>query len=98
ERRVAASTDDAEERVSNGSMNLTSSTLDLVTASSNVQTVGIRWTGIPIPRAATISAAYIQFSASASQSAAASITIAGQAADNAATFTSSTSNVSSRAR
>jgi PKD repeat protein len=98
ERRVAASTDDAEERVSNGSMNLTSSTLDLVTASSNVQTVGIRWTGIPIPRAATISAAYIQFSASASQSAAASLTIAGQAADNAATFTSSSGNVSSRAR
>jgi PKD repeat protein len=98
ERRVASSSDDAEERVSNGSMNLTSSTLDLVTASSNVQAVGIRWAGIPIQKGATISAAYIQFASNASQSAAASLTIAGQAADNAATFTTSTSNVSTRAR
>ena len=98
ERRVASSSDDAEERVSNGSVNLTSSTLDLVTASSNVQTVGIRWAAIPIQKGATISAAYIQFAANSSQSAAASLTIAGQAADNAATFTSSTSNVSTRAR
>jgi len=98
ERRVAASSDDAEERVSNGAVTLSSSTLDLVTASSNVQTVGIRWTGIPIQKNATITAAYIQFASNSSQSAAASLTVAGQAADNAATFTSSTSNVSTRGR
>jgi PKD repeat protein len=97
ERRVAAATDDAEQRA-NGSVTLTSSSLQLVLDSSNQQTVGLRWTGVPIAKGTPISAAYIQFTASTSQTGTMALTIAGQAADNAATFTTSTNNVSSRSR
>ena len=98
EKRVAASSDDAEQRVSNGTVNLTSSSLQLTTDASNQQIVGIRWAGIGIPKGATISGAYIQFTASASNTGTMALTIAGQAADNAATFTTSTNNVSTRAK
>jgi PKD repeat protein len=98
EKRVAASSDDAEQRVSSGAVNLTSSSLQLAVDASNPQIVGMRWAGIGIPKGATISAAYIQFTASASNSGTMALTIAGQAADNAATFTTSTSNVSTRAK
>src|SRR5439155_1311209 len=96
DRPVAASTDDAEQRISNGNVNLTSTSLQLVVDGSNQQIVGVRWPGIPILKGATISAAYIQFTAKSSESSANTLTIAGQADDNAATFASATNNVSSR--
>ena len=97
ERRISASSDDAEQR-SSSSISLTSSSLQLVVDGSYVQVVGLRWPSITIPRNAQISSAWIQFTASSAQSGTMNLTIAGQAADNAATFTSSSNNVSSRTR
>src|SRR5262249_47727964 len=92
--RVAASSDDAEESAG-GSVNLTSSDLELIHDSSD-QTGGMRWAGGAIPKTATITRAYLQFRAKESQSEATTLTIRGQAADNAATFSSS--QFSTRAR
>ena len=94
--RVAASSDDAEESAS-GSVSLTSSDLELVYDGSN-QTVGLRFNGIAIPRGAAIVNAYVQFQVDEIQSEATSLTIQGQAIDNAATFGSSSGNISSRGR
>src|SRR6185295_18168281 len=54
--RVTASTDDAEES-SGGTVNLTSGDLELVHDGSD-QTVGMRWTGVTVPKNAAITRAY----------------------------------------
>ena len=58
--RVVAGLDDAEERAS-GSVNTTSSDLELTFDGSTQQAVGIRFTSVDIPHGATITSAYIQF-------------------------------------
>jgi hypothetical protein len=90
--RVASGSDDAEE-TSSGGMELTSSDLDM-----GDRTVGLRFTGISVPPAATILNAYVQFQADGSPSEVTSLRIEGQAIDNAPTFTSSARNISSRIR
>jgi hypothetical protein len=94
--RVAAGSDDAEER-SSGSMYLTSSDLELVYDQSN-QTVGMRFNGVAIPPGATIYNADIQFKVDETNSGPTSLTIAGEDTDDALTFTSSSGNISSRTR
>ena len=97
--RVATGTDDAEEAAS-GSIDLTSSDLELVDDpgdNGNNQTVGLRFAGLNIPATATITRAYVQFSVDETQhTAATNLLIKAQAADNAATFTSASRNLSSR--
>jgi hypothetical protein len=95
--RVAAGSDDAEEAAS-GSTSLASSDLELVTDGTTVQTVGMRFAGIAVPPGAKVTSAYLQLVADESQSEATSLSIRAQAADNAATFTSSSFNVSARPR
>ena len=85
---VAVGSDDAEESAT-GSVDLKSSDLELVTEST-VQTVGIRFAGVAIPKGATVTNAYIQFTTDRNSSAATSLTVAGQAADSAATFVKAT--------
>jgi len=97
EQRVAASADDAEQAPS-GSVNITSSGLELTVNGSNNQVVGLRWTSFAIPQGATIQAAWIQFTARVANSGTCNLTFQGQADDAAATFTTGTNNVSSRAR
>ena len=97
EKRVATSTDDAEE-FSAGSMYLNSTTLQMVLYSGGNQTVGMRWTSLAIPPGSTISAAYIQFTAKEAQSDSTYLYIRGQAADNPATFATGSLNISSRPR
>lgn len=96
ERRVAASTDDAEERAS-GSMDLTSSDLELVYDGGN-QTVGMRFTGVAITPGASIGDAYVQFQVDETSSESTSLTVAGEATGDATTFSSSTGDISSRSR
>ncbi len=96
ERRIAVSSDDAEEPTGS-SVNLSSSDLELIMDAS-AQTVGLRWTGITIPRGATIEAAYVQFAAREAQTEATDLVIRAQAADNPVTFTTAAGNVSTRAR
>jgi hypothetical protein len=96
ESQVAASSDDAEENASGG-VSLTSSDLELVVERSN-QTVGIRFNSITIPQGAIIANAYVQFQVDETSSEATSLTIQGEADDNAATFISANGNISSRPR
>ena len=54
--RVNTTNDDAEETLSDGSIDLTSSDLELVTGGSDVQSVGIRFV-VGIPQVSTIQSA-----------------------------------------
>jgi hypothetical protein len=95
ERRVAASSDDAEQKSS--SVSLTSSDLELVD-DGGLQTVGIRFRNVTVPPGATIVNAYVQFQVDQTSSVATNLKIEGQDADNPGAFTTSSNNVSSRAR
>jgi hypothetical protein len=96
--RVIASTDDAEERVS-GSVKLSSSDLELVYDRAGNQMVGMRFNGLTIPSEANIARAYIQFQVDDTIPAdPTDLTIQGEDADNALTFTTATNNISSRPR
>jgi hypothetical protein len=92
--RVTASSDDAEERAS-GRVKRTSTDLELVFDKSE-QTVGMRFKDINIPRGAEIADAYVQFQVDETSSRTTSLSIAGEASDNAPRFTSSKGNISSR--
>jgi hypothetical protein len=94
--RVSAGDDDAEEQ-EDLSVGLGSSDLELVREDSN-QTVGMRFNGIDIPQGAAIAGAYIQFQTDETDSEATSLTIQGEATDNAPTFVNTDGNISSRAR
>lgn len=94
--RVAASTDDAEES-SSGTINLSSGDLELVHEATD-QKVGMRFRSVTVPKGATISNAWIQFTADEAQSETTSLIFQGQAADNGPSFTTTSGNVSSRPR
>src|SRR5262245_57839610 len=97
ESRVATSSDDAEQEVGGTSVSLTSSDLELATDGSP-QTVGMRFTGLGIPRGAQVTNAWLQFNVDeASTLDAASLTIRAQASDNAPTFTTASNNLGGRA-
>jgi uncharacterized protein YjiK len=95
---ISLSSDDAEERVSNGNVSLNGNDLELGVDKLNAQTVGLRFTGVTIPAGATIESAYVQFDVDEVSTAATALTIWGQAASNAATFQAVGRNVSSRPR
>jgi hypothetical protein len=95
--RVAASSDDAEEAAS-GSVDLTSSDLELTTDGTKVQTVGMRFPGVAIPPRAAVLEAWVQFEVDETSSGATTLRIDGEASDNAAPFAKVTGNVSARAR
>jgi hypothetical protein len=90
---VRTGSDDAEQRASGTALG---TRLDLVQFRTEAQTVGLRFQGIGIPRGATITNAYVQFQSDGAATGAANLTIRGQAADNAATFTTAIGNISSR--
>jgi hypothetical protein len=98
EKRVAAGSDDAEQNFSTGGVSLSSSDLELVQDAGANQAVGIRFTGVAIPKGVSIVNAWVQFTADQTGSSATSVSIQGEAADNAATFTTSANNVTSRPR
>ncbi|MFT5264407.1 MAG: hypothetical protein ACI8YQ_003153 [Polaribacter sp.] len=100
--QICSSSDDAEEDESNGNegdMNLTSSDLELSEDNSqnkNVK-VGVRFKDLNIPAGATITSAYIQFTADATIDVDPSeLTIHGEDSDNATTFTNEDFNISDR--
>jgi uncharacterized protein YjiK len=96
---VASSSDDAEERVSTGAVDLTSSDLELTfdgSSSSSRQAVGMRFAGVTVPQGATITKAYVQFQVDEATTGTCSLTIQAQAADNPATFTTATGDITSR--
>lgn len=86
--------DEAEENTS-GYVYRTSTDLELV-YDKTLQTVGMRFRGISIPKGSIITNAYIQFTVDSISSEATSLIIKAQAADNPGAFTSITYDVSTR--
>lgn len=101
EGRISAGADDAEERPG-GAVARTSNDLELVYSTEGTtpgnQTVGLRFLGVAIPRGAAIQNAYVQFQANNASSGSTTLTIQGQAADNAPAFKGTDFNITSRAR
>ncbi|MCB0597588.1 MAG: T9SS type A sorting domain-containing protein, partial [Phaeodactylibacter sp.] len=95
--QVSADDDDAEEDAA-GSMDMNSSDLELTADPRfGVQTIGMRFNGLNIPQGAVITSAYVQFTVDeAVNDNPCNINIYGQAADNAAMFANTASNISSR--
>jgi hypothetical protein len=79
EKRVEASSDDAEENEA-GAVSIRNADLELV-VDGTPQTVGIRFTGVSVPPGATILDAYIQFQADETHSSTASLTLEAEAAE-----------------
>jgi hypothetical protein len=77
---------------------LTSGDLNLGLDGTTPLATGMRFTGVNLPQGATITNAYVQFQVDEVSTATASLTVAGQAADNAATFTTAAGNIASRPR
>ena len=96
--RVNQSSDDAEENVSGGSMDLTSSDLELISDGGTDQLVGIRFNNITIPQGAIISSANIEFETDELDSGPTSLTISGEDVDNAVSFSTSLGNISARTK
>lgn len=92
--RIATGNDDAEER-SDGSIYRNSTDLELI-YDKGVQTVGLRFNGVAIPRGARITRAYVQFKVDESSSGATQLTLRAQAADNAEPFEYVDGSISSR--
>lgn len=98
--RVLLSSDDAEERVSDGSMYVSSSDLELTNDAGyrGQQVVGIRFQSVTVPQGATITDAYIEFVTNETDSEATSLVFYGQAIDDAPTFTFTDYDVSGRTK
>ena len=94
--RIATSSEDAEES-DRGAVTFTSDKLELVHDTSD-QIVGIRFRNLPIPQGAVILNAYVQFQAAGINAEVTSLTIWGEANDNAASFNHSKYSISSRER
>jgi hypothetical protein len=95
--RVAASTDDAEENDS-GSVDLSSSDLEMVYYEVGNQTVGMRFPNVVIPQGATIVNAYVQFQVDETGLDPVSLTIAGEAVSNTLSFENVSGNISAWTR
>ncbi len=95
ETRVATAADDIEEK-SSGTISANINDLDMGYDGTTRQTVGLRFTGIDVPRGAVITNAYIQFTSDEISSGAASFLIRGEDADESAAFTAIKFNVSAR--
>ena len=89
---------DDVEQLPTGYADWLGNTLNIPRAGTTAQTIGIRFADLAVPTGATITEAWIQFRATGSNSGATSVTIAGIAQDDTATFTTSSTTVSSRPR
>jgi PKD repeat protein len=94
---VAKAFDDVEQRPT-GFTDWLGSTLNVPNSGGTTQTVGIRFDNLEVPKNATITEAWIQFTSTAANSGATSVQIRGVAADDTPTFTTSSTTVTSRPR
>ncbi|HEU4419868.1 MAG TPA: hypothetical protein VFT55_13130, partial [Planctomycetota bacterium] len=88
--------DDAEQR--GAAMDRTSQSLELVMDGAVNQLVGLRFTGVAIPRGAFVTSAHLQFTNKTNNSSATQLVVAGAASDNASAFSNSSNNISNRPR
>jgi hypothetical protein len=99
--RVNSSMDDVEELLSTGFIDFDSSDLELIQDGSKSQMVGMRFNNVTIPAGVRILSAHIQFACdeigSSKNLNPFNVTVRGEAADNAAAFTTTASNLTTRA-
>ncbi len=96
-RYVSTGSDDAEQRISTGAMDLTSSDLEITTDGSNNQLIGIRFSGVSIPKGVIIDSAFIQFATNGDKApVSGAATIRAELAANSATFAATINDISSR--
>jgi hypothetical protein len=92
---VSQPSDDAEERINQGTVIEKGSDLELV-EDTTLQTVGLRFQNITIPKGALITEATITFRADEVHSGETHLTFHGQASDNAPTFVDTDGDISGR--
>ena len=92
---VSDSWDDAEERISDGSVARSGADLELGEDSAP-QIVGLRFSNVQIPRGAAITFAYVEFTADETHSGTTNLTFHGEASNNAAPFDDNDYHLSSR--
>jgi hypothetical protein len=96
-RFVSTGNDDAEQRVSTGAMDLTSSDLEIMNDGTNTQFIGIRFNGVNIPKGVIIDSAFIQFATKGDKApVSGAATIRAELSANSTTFTTTVNNISSR--
>ena len=97
---IVSSGDDAEENISTGAVDITSTDLEFVTDIDNAtnydQIIGLRFKNINIPKGATIHRAYIQFQTDEISSNVTNLTFHGELANDSDGFSTATNNISSR--
>jgi len=101
--RISNDADDVEEAVTSGSIDMASSDLEMPyenTGKGNPQIIGVRFTGIPIPKGATITEAWVRFQVDEDKGGTepVNLIIEGELSPNPAAFSSTSGNVSSRPR
>ena len=94
--QVSQDSDDAEERLSSGAVNLGSWDLDLTDDNGNVQTVGIRFQNVTIPQGANIQEAHVTFYAAGVQTGDTDLLFQGHDTDDAPTFSEASGDISGR--
>ena len=96
--RVNSSSDDAEQRITSGVMDITSTDIEIGDdpGHNENQLGGLRFQDIVIPRGATILSAYVEFETDDIDTAITSVIISAQDHDNAPTFTTASNNISDR--
>ncbi|ADI13288.1 nucleoside hydrolase [Truepera radiovictrix] len=94
---VSSSGDDAENRA-DGTITFISPDLELGLKRGQPQTVGLRFTGVQLPRGAKIRRAYVQFTADEAHSAPARVTIRAEATGSAKPFRAAHHNLAYRAK
>jgi Bacterial Ig domain len=93
---VAVGADDAEQRLTGG-LTLTSGDLDMMINGSSLQrAIGLRFIGVSVPQGAQVTNAYVQFRADETHSDATTLIIQGETSANAAPFTITKFNITSR--
>jgi hypothetical protein len=98
-KRIESSSDDVEETAT-GTVSLNSDDIELVydTWTTGNQIVGLRFNGVTVPKGATVTSAFIQFTVDEISTGTCKLTIKGENADNAQAFGTARKNVSGRSR
>jgi len=87
---IVDATDDLEEYVTGsniGGFDVGSSDLEMTTEGGGQQIIGLRFSGVKVPKGALITRAYVQFRADETHNGATTLTLKAQNADNPGTFT-----------
>ena len=102
ERRIASGTDDVEERLGDGSIDVTSSDLEIPyedPGRGRPQAIGLRFVDVAVPADAIITAAWLQFEVDETKDdQPVSLLIEGELDPNPVTFSDAINSVTSRAR